>query len=122
MPSKIRKQDIRRVATAHDGGPGTSAAIPSLKGDVVRARLALQKLLGEVRVSAEGGEVYPEVETRADRVLLEAMGAGVSNFGCRGQIDRHDARSESAPLRDPVHNRAFIQSPCPRAVVATGAP
>jgi hypothetical protein len=74
-PSEIRKQDIRRIATARDAGAGTSAAIPSLNGDVVRARVALQKLLGEVRVVAEVGGVYAKVETRADRLLLDAVGA-----------------------------------------------
>jgi hypothetical protein len=54
----------------------------------VGARLALQKLLGEVRVAAEGSEVYVEVETRADRLMLDAVGAGVSNSGLRGPATR----------------------------------
>jgi hypothetical protein len=57
-----------------------------LEGDVTRARAALQQFLGEVRVIAEGDEVSAEVETRADRVLLDAVGAGVSNWGCGGRI------------------------------------
>jgi hypothetical protein len=57
-----------------------------LEGDAARARAALQKLLGEIRVVAQGDEVWAEVETRADRLLLEAMGAGVSNRGCGGRI------------------------------------
>ena len=58
-----------------------------LTGDVAAARGALQKLLGEIRVvGGDDGEVYAEVETRTDRVLLEAVGAGVSKWGCGGPL------------------------------------
>lgn len=57
-----------------------------LEGDVARARTALQKVLGDIRMVAEGNEVWAEIETRADRLLLEAVGAGVSNRGCGGRI------------------------------------
>ena len=53
-----------------------------LEGDMARARAALQKLLGEIRIVAEGDEVYAEVETRAHRLLLEAVGTG-------GRAGRH---------------------------------
>ena len=57
-----------------------------LDGDIARARTALQSMLGEIRLVAEGEEVYAEVETRADRLLLKAVGAGVSNSGCGDRI------------------------------------
>ena len=41
-----------------------------LQSDISRARQALQKFLGEVRIVAEGDAVYAEIETRADRLLL----------------------------------------------------
>jgi len=47
----------------------------ALKGRAARA--ALQRCFGEVRIVAEGNQVHAEVETRADRSLFDAVGAGV---------------------------------------------
>jgi hypothetical protein len=58
----------------------------ALSADTARARDALRQVLGDVRLVAEGDAVFAEMETRADRLLLVAMGAGVSNSGCGGRI------------------------------------
>ena len=47
----------------------------ALKGRAARA--ALQRCFGEVRIVAEGNQVHAEVETRADRSMFDAVGAGV---------------------------------------------
>ena len=47
----------------------------ALKGRAARA--ALQRCFGEVRIVAEGNQVHAEAETRADRSLFDAVGAGV---------------------------------------------
>jgi hypothetical protein len=54
----------------------SSSALPRT-GSRRRARAALQNFLGDVRVIAEGDEQHAEVETRADRLLLDAVGEGV---------------------------------------------
>jgi hypothetical protein len=70
----------------------------ALTADTARAREALRQVLGDARLVAEGDMVYAEMETRADRLLLDAMGAGVSNSGCGGWLwELYDAL-DSAPM------------------------
>jgi len=58
----------------------------ALAADTARAREALRQVLGDARLVAEDDTVNAEIETRADRLLLDAMGAGVVKSQEKGDI------------------------------------
>lgn len=47
----------------------------ALAGTTERARPALQEILGEIRLVPEGSELYAEIETRQEQLLMAAGGA-----------------------------------------------
>jgi hypothetical protein len=54
--------------------------------------------MGEIWVVLDGDEIWAETEIRADRVLLAAMGADISNcgYGDRGEQPQNGMSSSNS--------------------------
>jgi DNA invertase Pin-like site-specific DNA recombinase len=64
----------------------------TLAGEPERARQALQDLLGEIRLVPEGKELYAEIETRHERLLMAAGGEFLRMVAGAGFVTRKRIR------------------------------